>query len=102
MQSRSYTKAEIREKLGTSVQWAMRGAKVLYQRQTQTEQAMGITIDRNRQGFSGWDAAILTDFVQLVERGHSLSQKQVAVLLRRMPKYAGQLWKVAYEEQQAA
>ena len=98
----TYSKAEIKEKLGTSVQWAMRGATVLYQRQTRVEQSKGVTIERNGVGFSGYDAAILTDFVQLVERGHSLSKKQVAVILRRMPKYAGQLWKVAYEEQQAA
>ena len=97
-----YTKAEIREKLGTNVRWAIRGAKTLYSRQTRVEQQFGITVVSNQKGFSGYDAAILTDFVQLVERGHSLSPKQVAVLLRRMPKYAGQLWKVAYEEQQAA
>ena len=97
-----YTKAEIREKLGTNVRWAIHGAKTLYSRQTSVEQQFGITVVSNQKGFSGYDAAILTDFVQLVERGHSPSPKQVAVLLRRMPKYAGQLWKVAYEEQQAA
>lgn len=75
--------------------WAMRALMALYQNQTSDERSAGRTVYRNEIGFNGVDAGILTSLAeQLGERG-TLSQKQLAILHRTLPKYSGQLARMA-------
>ena len=93
---KEYTIEEIREKLESDIRWAERGLVRIYQNQTVDEQELRETIHSNGVGFTGWDAEILTSFAQRSERGWGLTGPQKRVLFRRMPKYAGQLHKMAY------
>lgn len=86
-----------REKLGTDDKWAVRGLVAVYNRQTSYEQRAGTVQEDNGVGFTGADAEFLTSLArQTCDRG--LSEKQMACLKRRMPKYAGQLLKIAKKE----
>lgn len=93
--------AHVRSELGTKPKWAVRALTVVYQGQTQSEQVRSTTIEENGVGFTAFDAEILTSFAQQVERWERadptrryatpLSEKQMALLFKRIPKYAGQL-----------
>ncbi len=93
--------AAIREKLATNEKWALRALTVIYQGQTDQEQSALTTIEANSVGFSAFDAEILTSFAQQVERWERsdptrrypspLSPKQMALLFKRIPKYAQQV-----------
>lgn len=88
-------KAFIRAKLLSDDRWLFRGILAIYGRQTDEEQTHGQTVEDNGVGFNGVDAEILTSFaLQLKERG-SLSPRQVEIARKKMPKYAGQLAKIA-------
>ena len=93
--------AHIRTKLATSPKWALRALTVVYQGQTQGEQVRSTTVELNGMGFTAFDAEILTSFAQQVERWERsdptrryatpLSDRQMALLHKRIAKYAGQL-----------
>lgn len=91
--------AFLRAGLGAKPAWAYRALALVFERQTADEQAAGVTIARNGVGFSGVDAELLTSFAgqYLAKRARCglgiarLSPRQEALLLRKMPKYAGQL-----------
>ena len=68
---------------------------VVYQNQTSDEQAAQETIEHNGIGFSGPDAEILSSFAQQYQRRGSLSDKQMRILRRKIPSYAGQVARVA-------
>ena len=83
----NYFKAMLAENLN----WAIRGLHVIYSYQTAAEKASGEVTHHNRQGFSRFDSEILTSFVNYIRKNNRLTDKQVDVLFRLMPKYAGQL-----------
>lgn len=83
--------AHIREMVGSHDGWALRALAVIYARQTADEQASGDTRYHNTVGFTGADAEILSSFAQQVEAGRTLSEKQMTLLRKKMPKYARQL-----------
>lgn len=93
--------AFIREQVGYNPQWAVRALVRIYERQTADEQASQTTKVHNGIGFTGADAHILSSFAQQVQRGRKLSEKQMAILRKRIPKYARQLEAIASEEKQA-
>lgn len=94
----------IKEKLASNDAWALRALAVIYQHQTALEQEQGATKEDNGVGFTGLDAEILTSFAKQYRRwrarpvgsgySHPLSTKQMALLKRKMPKYAEQLLRV--------
>ena len=88
-------KAYIRKQLSTNYAWATRGLIRIYEHQTQDEQAAGDTKHWNAVGFNGADARMLTYMAKWVLSGKTLTGKFRAQLFRRMPKYAGQLEKLA-------
>ena len=88
-------KAHIKMMLGTNPQWAMRGLIRIFRNQTDDEQRCETTKEHNGIGFTGVDAEILTSFAKQVIAGRSLSTKQLAILHKKMPKYASQLERVA-------
>lgn len=100
----------IREKLSTDDQWILRGLIAIYQRQTADEQEQQMTKHWNSVGFNGADAEILTSFAQrVIKRGWDafqaqkiaypisfyLTEKQEAILRRRITKYARQLVRIS-------
>ena len=90
--------AALKERLATDGRWALRALTVVYRNQTAYEQATQQTIEHNGIGFSGPDAEILSSFAQQYQRRGTLSPKQMNVLRRKMPSYAGQVMRAADTE----
>ena len=74
---------------------ALRGLKVIYDNQTADEKRDATTKHYNNIGFTGADAEFLTSLAQQYERKGDLSEKQMNILYKKMPKYAGQLLKMS-------
>jgi hypothetical protein len=91
--------AEFRTKLQSDPAWTTRGLVRIFQYQTAHEQEVQQTEDHNNVGFTGCDAEILTSFAKQVLNGRTLSQKQLAIAFKKMPKYAGQLLKIVKGQQ---
>jgi hypothetical protein len=85
----------IKVMLRTNAQWALRGLLRIYENQTSDEQVSETTRHHNNIGFNGADAEILTSLAKQVIGGRNLSEKQMTIVYRRMPKYARQLEMVA-------
>jgi hypothetical protein len=72
-----------------------RALLAIYHRQTQDEKRMAATVEHNKVGFNGVDAEIMTSFsLQLIQRAW-LSPKQMALVSKKIQKYAGQLADIA-------
>lgn len=72
-----------------------KGLLTVYSFQTEDEKAVQNTKDKNNVGFTGFDGEILTSFRnQFVDKG-KLSEKQYAILKKKMQKYWKQLYRVA-------
>jgi hypothetical protein len=87
--------AFLKEKLSANPVWAVRGMMKIYEYQTEAEKDLQGTVDDNGVGFSGCDGDIMSSFSKQVEKGRALSQKQMAIVFKKMPKYARQLMLVA-------
>jgi hypothetical protein len=96
VQIRAFMKA----KLSTSYPWAKRALIRLYTEcQTSEEQNSGATYYRNGYGFNGTDDKILSSFAnQITIRQRELSEKQVQVLFKLIPKYWAQIWSMITPE----
>ena len=81
----------VRHMLGTNSAWALKGLTEIYARQTANEQSSGFTSEDNGIGFSGCDAEILSSFAVRYQQWGDLSDKQMALLFKKMPRYAGQI-----------
>lgn len=81
----------LREKLSKDSQWAIKGLMAVYAKQTADEQSSLQTSRSNGIGFSGFDAELLSSFAQRIKAGKSLTDKQMAIVFKRMPRYAAQL-----------
>ena len=94
--------ALLRERFAASDAWALRALEVVYAEQTADEKAAETTIVHNKVGFSGVDGEILSSFArQYAERGR-LSPKQMALLKRKMPRYAKQVERLTRSEAEVA
>ncbi len=93
--AKTYTRIEIGLLVSTEPEWAERALTALLARQTEDERSSQTTKHQNGQGFNGTDATILTSFALQVQRGRHLSEKQLAIAFKKLPKYAGQLLEVA-------
>ena len=87
--------AFIREMLGTSEAWALKGLVRIYANQTADEQSSMDTKHDNGVGFTGADAHFLSSLAQQYERCGTLFPKQMKYLLKKMPKYARQLERIS-------
>lgn len=92
---KKWTKEEIREKMATDGRWLIRGLLAIYDRQTADEKSMGATVEDNGIGFNGVDAEILTSIAMNYKTRNFISPKQLAIVQKKMVKYAGQLAKIA-------
>ena len=91
--------AFIKEQVSFNPKWATRALMTIYEYQTADEQASGYTRNWNHVGFNGVDSEILSSFAEQVNKGRTLSPKQMAVVFRKMPKYAKQLMNIADSKQ---
>lgn len=98
--SKTETIQEWKEKLGSDPRWALRGLTRIYQFQTDQEKRINETVVENGVGFSGVDANILSSFALQLEMGRRLSKKQMEIVFKKMPKYAGQLFEISREERE--
>ena len=88
----------LKAQLATRPQQAIKGLMRIYSNQTETEQSSGEAIVNNGIGFVGVDSEILTSFAKQYERKGNLSEKQMTILYKKMPKYANQLISAAIAE----
>ena len=93
-----YTKEGIQKILAENPRALARAIIAIYRRQTASEQASGVTKEDNGVGFTGVDAYLMSSFAVQLQQGWSLSQKQAAIALKRMPKYWRQLIEVAKDK----
>lgn len=89
----------IRERLQCDSTWAIRGLVKVYDYQTESEKNIQATTDSNGVGFSGIDGDILSSYAEQVKKGRTMSQKQMSVIHRTMPKYATQLQRIVDNKQ---
>lgn len=93
-----WTKDQIVENMKISQKVMQRAIIAIYSKQTADEQRTEETRHNNGIGFNGSDAIILSSFAKQIQRGATLSAKQMAIALKKMPKYAGQLERIAKGE----
>ena len=84
--------AFIREKLENNPDWAKRALVRIYENQTADEQNSGATVHDNGIGFTGCDANILSSFAEGLKKYGNLTVKQMALLHRKIGKYAKQIY----------
>ena len=77
--------------LKTRIDKAIHGLMVLYEKQTQDEQANRRTCHNNGVGFTSHDSEFLTSLAQQYKAKGYLTPKQQEALMRIIPKYANQL-----------
>ena len=87
--------AALKAKLAQDERWALRALTTVYKNQTADEQNAQATLEHNGIGFSGPDAEILSSFAQQYQRRGRLSPKQMNLLKRKIPSYAGQVARMA-------
>jgi len=81
----------IKTQLGSNPTWATRAIVKLHERQTIDEQNNQTTKESNGIGFNGMDATILSSFANQIHIGRTLSQKQLAIAFKKLPKYSRQI-----------
>ena len=81
----------VKVQLSTNPAWAQRAIVKLWQRQTSDEQAAQTTGHDNGVGFNGTDAFILSSFAEQINKGRTLSVKQLAIAYKKLPKYSKQI-----------
>jgi hypothetical protein len=83
--------AFLKSMLSTNSAWALRALVVVYNSQTHSEKISQETSEHNGVGFTGCDAGILSSLsLQYLETGR-LSPKQMELVFKKIPKYAGQV-----------
>ena len=88
----------IRAKVKKDPKWASRAIVALFEKQTATEQMIEATSEHNGVGFNAIDAEILSSFAKQLIAGRTLSEKQLAIAFKKLPKYAKQLAMIAEEK----
>ena len=102
MENREFTSKKqienaIREQITKKEGQAIKAMLRIYEYQTVDEQINGDVCALNGVGFAGTDAELLTSFCKRVLKGNALSEKQLAILFKKIGKYAGQLTRQAIE-----
>jgi len=95
MANKIWNKDEIICLLETNNKMVERSLLKLYERQTITERNCHSTIDNNGMGFNAPDAKILTSICESYLEYGRLTEKQIALVRKKLLKYAGQLTLIA-------
>jgi len=85
----------IREKVASDIRWLERAILAIYRFQTAQEQNAENTLFSNGVGFSGADARRGTYYAKWILSGRRLTGEHLDKARKMMPKYAGQLEKIA-------
>lgn len=93
--SKKEIETAIKAAITTERDRAIKAMLRIYEYQTEDEKACGTVDNLNGVGFAGTDAELLTSFCKQFERRKSLTDKQVAILFKKIGKYAGQLTRQA-------
>ena len=96
------TLTALQQKLALDGRWAIRALLAIFRNQTEDEQDKATVRDHNEMGFRCMDAEILTSFARQVHNRRTLSEKQMRVVHKLMPKYARQLMKFHGDRIQAS
>jgi hypothetical protein len=100
----------IRHNLLVDDTWLIRAVLAIYDNQTADEQRSESTRYNNGIGFNGADANILSSFAKQIKRhmgyeknrlSQSLSNRQLLVARRLMPKYSTQLMRIVSQKVQS-
>jgi hypothetical protein len=81
----------LKVQLSTNPNQAVKGLLRVFANQTADEQQTGGVRANNGIGFVHTDSVILTSFAKQYKNKGFLSEKQMAILYKKMPKYAKQL-----------
>lgn len=96
--TKEQVKTYIKTKLATDKVWALRGLQRIWEHQTADEQYSQRTHNLNGVGFSGCDAEILSSFVTQYQRRGTLSEKQMTIVFKKMPRYWKQILDMISED----
>ncbi len=66
----------------------------IYDYQTIAERRIGGTTEHNGVGFTGVDGNILSSFCDCYMKYHRLTERQMIIVRKKMPKYVKQLLKI--------
>ena len=94
-----WSKEHIQHLLLTNDNAVGRALLQIYARQTEAEQRHKNTEEDNGVGFSGVDGQFLSDVAERYKRYPKLSEKQLAIVRRKMLKYWKQLLAIAATSQ---
>lgn len=96
------TKVQIKEfvkgKLSTDPVWAKHALLKIYEFQTQEEQRSKDTRFNNGVGFNGVDGRILSSLASQLQKKRTLSDKQMVIVFKKMPRYWMQVVKISDKE----
>jgi len=87
----------LKTKLATNDKWAKNALLKIYEKQTQVEKQSGTTHEFNGVGFSGTDGFILSSFAQQLIKFDRLSEKQMSIVFKKIPKYWKQIKSISDE-----
>ena len=105
----------IKKGLLSNDRWVLSGLLTIYKHQTSEEQVAMAVTEHNGVGFTGIDGEILSSFAQRAIRcgvpakleanqqitvDEVFTPKQADILRKKMPKYAGQLMRIAIEKEE--
>jgi hypothetical protein len=90
-----WTTDEIKQMLATRPTAVSRGIVAIWKLQTNSEQNAGHTHESNGVGYSGAHAEFMTSLADWINKGKTLTPKQLASGRRIILRYAGQLTKIA-------
>ena len=90
---KSWTQSEVRDLLLSSKAAQLRALVLLYSWQTDHEKQLGRTGELNGVGFNKVDSELLSSFARGYRNRGYLTPKQYDILARRIPKYAGQVFR---------
>jgi hypothetical protein len=95
---KSLIKEFVKIKLSTDPKWTQQALRRIYEFQTQEEQRAQDTRYHNGVGFTGTDGRILSSLAKQLQRYGRLSEKQMGILFKKMPKYWQQVVKISDKE----
>ncbi len=95
MATKTQIKGFVKLKLSTDPIWALRALIKIYEFQTRDEQKRGNTVYHNGVGFSGSDGEILTSIAKQYLKTNRVSQKQLDIVFKKIPKYWMQVIKIS-------
>lgn len=88
----------VKEKLSSDDKWAVKAlVRIFKENQTAEEKVFETTIVENGIGFTGADGEILSSFANQQIKFGRLSEKQMKIVHKKMPKYWSQVISMADE-----